>query len=89
MDRLVDSSQLREMAFLYGTMAGVSVLVVVQILVWTLHFRGGFAWQALPSLQFNWHPLLMVLSLVVLYGHGTVAWDLQCLYRDPNRQAIE
>lgn len=58
------------MPALYGITAGLSCLVVVQLLVWMLHFRGGFAWQESPSLQFNWHPILMVVSLIVLYGHG-------------------
>jgi hypothetical protein len=29
-----------------------------------------FAWQDFPSIQFNWHPVLMVVSFIVLYGHG-------------------
>lgn len=32
------------------------------------HYRGGFAWSG--DNQFNWHPLLMVLSLIYLYGNG-------------------
>ncbi|CAJ1068764.1 cytochrome b ascorbate-dependent protein 3 isoform X2 [Xyrichtys novacula] len=49
---------------------------VVCVCVWNSHWRGGFAWDG-SSLQFNWHPVLMVTGLVVLYGNGAV------LYRVP------
>lgn len=62
---------MRWMPVLYGVTAGLSSLVLVELLVWIVHFRGGLAWQEAPALQFNWHPILMVVSLVVLYGHGT------------------
>ncbi len=37
------------------------------------HYRDGFAWHSDPALQFNWHPLLMIMSMVYLYGNGKVA----------------
>lgn len=70
MDRLADESEIQWMPLLYGVAAGLSSLIVVQMLVWIFHYRGGFAWQDVPALQFNWHPLLMVISLIILYGHG-------------------
>uniref|UniRef100_A0A8D3D6H0 Lysosomal membrane ascorbate-dependent ferrireductase CYB561A3 n=1 Tax=Scophthalmus maximus TaxID=52904 RepID=A0A8D3D6H0_SCOMX len=38
-------------------------------------WRGGFAWDG-SELQFNWHPVLMVAGLVVVYGNAV-------LYRVP------
>jgi hypothetical protein len=33
--------------------------------------RGGFAWGAEdPGKAFNWHPLLMLIGLIFLYGNG-------------------
>ena len=32
----------------------------------------GFAWQEMPSYEFNWHPLLMTIGLIFLYGNGIV-----------------
>ncbi|KAL0979173.1 hypothetical protein UPYG_G00181690 [Umbra pygmaea] len=49
---------------------------VVLVSVWNTQWRGGFAWDGSPH-QFNWHPVLMVTGLVVLYGNGAV------LYRVP------
>lgn len=49
---------------------------VLCVCVWNNHWRGGFAWDG-TSKQFNWHPVLMVTGLVVVYGYGAV------LYRIP------
>lgn len=49
---------------------------IVCVCLWNKRWRGGFAWDGSP-LQFNWHPVLMVTGLVVLYGNGAV------LYRVP------
>ncbi|TRY60818.1 hypothetical protein DNTS_003155 [Danionella cerebrum] len=51
-------------------------LSVVFVCLWSGIWRGGFAWDG-SFLQFNWHPVLMVTSLVVLYGNAIV------LYRVP------
>ncbi|XP_028313305.1 lysosomal membrane ascorbate-dependent ferrireductase CYB561A3 isoform X2 [Gouania willdenowi] len=54
----------------------LGVACVVCVCVWCKHWLGGFAWDG-SSHQFNWHPVLMVTGLVVLYGIGAV------LYRVP------
>ncbi|XP_013882935.1 lysosomal membrane ascorbate-dependent ferrireductase CYB561A3 [Austrofundulus limnaeus] len=46
------------------------------VCVWNSRWRGGFDWDG-SALEFNWHPVLMVTGLVVLYGYGAV------LYRIP------
>ena len=59
---------------LVGTVQVVGVSLCVLMAVWTGHFLGGFAWQADPAHQFNWHPLLLTLGLVYLYGNGLVLY---------------
>ena len=54
----------------YGVAQASGFVAVVLTGVWMGHFRGGFAWASNPAVQFNWHPLLMVLSMVYLYGNG-------------------
>ena len=54
----------------YGVAQAAGFVAVVLTGVWMGHFRGGFAWASNPAVQFNWHPLLMVLSMVYLYGNG-------------------
>ncbi|KAK9914243.1 hypothetical protein M0R45_038033 [Rubus argutus] len=52
---------------------GVSALVLV--LVWSIYFRGGFAWEATDkSLIFNLHPFLMVLGLIILGGEAIISY---------------
>ncbi|XP_074493707.1 lysosomal membrane ascorbate-dependent ferrireductase CYB561A3 isoform X2 [Sebastes fasciatus] len=55
---------------------GLGLACVVCVCLWNSQWRGGFAWDG-SALQFNWHPVLMVTGLVVLYGNGAV------LYRIP------
>ncbi|XP_067378438.1 lysosomal membrane ascorbate-dependent ferrireductase CYB561A3 isoform X2 [Channa argus] len=48
---------------------------VVCVCVWSGHWRGGFAWDG-SALEFNWHPVLMVTGLVVVYGVGAVVYRI-------------
>ncbi|KAK1893346.1 Cytochrome b ascorbate-dependent protein 3 [Dissostichus eleginoides] len=60
----------------YLLLLSLSVCVLVCVCVWSSSWRGGFAWDG-SALQFNWHPVLMVSGLLLLYGNGAV------LYRVP------
>ncbi|XP_003448657.1 lysosomal membrane ascorbate-dependent ferrireductase CYB561A3 isoform X1 [Oreochromis niloticus] len=74
-----DLSRMRPIVIFYGFYLLCFVLgvaCVVCVCLWNSKWRGGFAWDG-SSLQFNWHPVLMVTGLVVLYGNGAV------LYRIP------
>jgi len=64
------------MPFLYGLTVGLSSLLIVLLLVWVFNFRDGLGWQSNPQLEFNWHPILMVLSFVILYGQGILIYRL-------------
>lgn len=61
---------------LHLLLLALSLASVVCVCVWSSRWRGGFAWDG-SGLQFNWHPVLMVSGLVVLYANGAV------LYRVP------
>ena len=47
--------------------------MVVLVSIWTGHFMGGFSGSD-ANLVFNWHPLLMVISLIFLYGNGILVY---------------
>ncbi|KAI4885666.1 hypothetical protein NFI96_026598, partial [Prochilodus magdalenae] len=53
----------------------LSVVCVVLVVDWNARYRGGFAWDQGPK-QFNWHPVLMVLGLVVFYGNAAVVYRI-------------
>uniref|UniRef100_G1N078 Lysosomal membrane ascorbate-dependent ferrireductase CYB561A3 n=1 Tax=Meleagris gallopavo TaxID=9103 RepID=G1N078_MELGA len=57
-----------------GCMAFVSV--------WCQHWRGGFAWDG-SARMFNWHPVLMVTGMVVLYGAAALVYRLPPTWRGP------
>lgn len=53
------------------TLAQVAgAVAIILIIVWTDHYRDGFAWRSKPDLQFNWHPLLMTIGMIFLLGNG-------------------
>ncbi|KAM6903032.1 lysosomal membrane ascorbate-dependent ferrireductase CYB561A3-like [Xenentodon cancila] len=57
----------------YGLSLGLGALCVLFVTCWVSLWRGGFAWDG-SDLQFNWHPVLMVSGLVVLYGIAAVMY---------------
>ena len=51
-------------------------MAVVLCGIWTGHHLGGFSWQSNPNLEFNWHPLLMTLGMIYLYGNGILMYRM-------------
>ena len=42
---------------------------VIMLIYWGEVYFNGYAWDG-SGLMFNWHPLLMVLGMIILYGNG-------------------
>lgn len=54
----------------------LALVLLVFVTIWSLSYRGGMAWVAEnKQLIFNWHPVLMVI-FVVLAGEGTLAYRI-------------
>ncbi|KAG2715861.1 hypothetical protein I3843_03G100600 [Carya illinoinensis] len=52
---------------------GIAGLILV--LVWTIDFRGGLAWESTnKSLIFNIHPVLMLVGLIIIGGEAIVSY---------------
>uniref|UniRef100_A0A8C4EU62 Lysosomal membrane ascorbate-dependent ferrireductase CYB561A3 n=1 Tax=Dicentrarchus labrax TaxID=13489 RepID=A0A8C4EU62_DICLA len=67
---------MRPSVFFYLTYAlcvCLGLLCLLFVTYWNSHWRGGFSWDG-SALQFNWHPVLMVSGLVVLYGNAAVVY---------------
>ncbi|NWT03716.1 CYAC3 protein, partial [Mionectes macconnelli] len=58
-------------------LGSLGLLCVALVGAWCQHWRGGFSLDG-GSRTFNWHPVLMVTGLVVLYGAAAL------VYRVPN-----
>ncbi|XP_065560681.1 transmembrane ascorbate-dependent reductase CYB561-like isoform X2 [Artemia franciscana] len=74
--------------FLYCLSCLSALTIVVLLGVWLVSFRGGFAWQSDIAHEFNWHPLLMTLGLIVLYGNGMVVYRLMRYQRKKKLKLI-
>ncbi|XP_072417136.1 transmembrane ascorbate-dependent reductase CYB561 isoform X1 [Chiloscyllium punctatum] len=51
----------------------LGLAAVVMTGVWMGHYEGGFAWDG-GSLQFNVHPLCMVVGMIFLYGDSILVY---------------
>ncbi|XP_011160606.1 cytochrome b561 isoform X2 [Solenopsis invicta] len=56
---------------------GCGVLLIILMFVWTGYYRNGFSWRSNPQLEFNWHPLLMIIALVFLYANAMLIYRTQ------------
>ncbi|XP_076843184.1 lysosomal membrane ascorbate-dependent ferrireductase CYB561A3 [Brachyhypopomus gauderio] len=62
----------------------LSVVCVLLVAHWNSSYREGFAWDGTAK-QFNWHPVLMVVGLVVLYGNAAVVYRVPLTWRASKR----
>jgi len=60
----------------YGIAQISGFMAVVLVGIWTGHHLGGFSWQSDPKHEFNWHPLLMTLGMIYLYGNGILMYRM-------------
>ncbi|XP_060119265.1 lysosomal membrane ascorbate-dependent ferrireductase CYB561A3 [Heteronotia binoei] len=49
---------------------------------WGQHWLGGFAWDG-SSEMFNWHPVLMVTGMLVLYGSAALVYRVPLSWQGP------
>uniref|UniRef100_A0A1B6DWF8 Cytochrome b561 domain-containing protein n=1 Tax=Clastoptera arizonana TaxID=38151 RepID=A0A1B6DWF8_9HEMI len=61
----------------------VGVILVILVGIWTGYYRGGFAWSSSPSLEFNWHPLLMTIGMIYFFANSILIYrSLRTLRKD-------
>ncbi|XP_023333056.1 cytochrome b561 [Eurytemora carolleeae] len=65
---------------------GVGLILVVLVSIWTGHYLGGFAGPSQPDREFNWHPLLMTVSLIYLYGTGILLYRV---FRNEKKRTLK
>ncbi|KAL1787381.1 cytochrome b ascorbate-dependent protein 3 [Sigmodon hispidus] len=62
-----------------GSLGSMCILFTVY---WMQYWRGGFAWDGSVHM-FNWHPVLMVSGMVVLYGAASLVYRLPSSWVGP------
>ena len=60
--------------------------MVVLVSIWTGHYLGGFAGPSQPDREFNWHPLLMTVSMIYLYGTGILLYRV---FRNEKKRTLK
>ncbi|NXY86606.1 CYAC3 protein, partial [Alcedo cyanopectus] len=63
-----------------ATLGALGTACVALVGAWCQHWRGGFALDG-SARTFNWHPVLMVTGLVVLYGAAALVYRLPAARR--------
>ncbi|XP_058011362.1 lysosomal membrane ascorbate-dependent ferrireductase CYB561A3 isoform X2 [Ahaetulla prasina] len=74
---LPDSIEMLTIPFLpYSILMGnLGILCLGLTVYWSQHWLGGLAWDGSHKM-FNWHPVLMVTGMVVLYGTAALVYRL-------------
>jgi|ERR1712156_66848 len=53
----------------------IGLTLVITTIAWVGHFKGGVSFsQTEKGIDFNWHPILMTISLIFLYGNGALIY---------------
>ncbi|XP_068800331.1 lysosomal membrane ascorbate-dependent ferrireductase CYB561A3 isoform X2 [Struthio camelus] len=63
-------------------LGALGVVCVAFVSAWCQQWRGGFAWDG-SAQMFNWHPVLMVTGMVVLYGAVALVYRLPLSWSGP------
>jgi len=64
--------------FFLGSFLAVEIIgiaLVAMTIAWVEKYKGGVEWgNTALGIDFNWHPILMTLSLIFLYGNGALIY---------------
>jgi len=53
--------------YMITQMLGITIIILMG--AWILLFLGGFGWST-PQIEFNWHPMLMTIGMIYLFGNA-------------------
>lgn len=68
-----DNRYLINFRFFYLVTQVIGIIIIILVASWVGIHLGGLSWTENPAIQFNWHPILMTLGMIILYGNGTFA----------------
>ncbi|EEB13963.1 Cytochrome b561, putative [Pediculus humanus corporis] len=70
----MENKPLEGFTFLFGLAEALGALGLILTAIWLGSYRGGFTWTSNPKLEFNWHPLLMMMGMIFLYANGILVY---------------
>ncbi|CAG9831319.1 unnamed protein product [Diabrotica balteata] len=88
MEARAEHQKVKQYQTLYTFTTCIGVGVCILMLVWVLHFRQGLAWQSQPSLEFNWHPLLMCIGMIFCYSQAILLYRTGRNYQKKNLKIL-
>ncbi|XP_035913910.1 cytochrome b reductase 1 [Anopheles stephensi] len=67
-------SALNNFRILYLVTQLVGITIIILVSCWIGIHLNGLGWSSRPSIQFNWHPLLMSVGMIFLYGNSILIY---------------
>ncbi|XP_053672632.1 plasma membrane ascorbate-dependent reductase CYBRD1 [Anopheles nili] len=67
-------SALNNFRIMYLVTQLVGITIIILVSCWIGIHLNGLGWSSRPSLQFNWHPLLMSVGMIFLYGNSILIY---------------
>ncbi|KAG5230660.1 hypothetical protein OIU77_007187 [Salix suchowensis] len=68
------ATEFRALPFTFGAHV-LAIAGAIMVLVWTLYYRGGLAWDsANKNLIFNLHPVLMLIGFIIIGGEAIISY---------------
>jgi len=59
---------------LYLILQLIGCTLIILMFCWVFIYLDGLSWSATPKIQFNWHPLLMTIGMIYLYGNSILVY---------------
>lgn len=72
-DLAAPAGSLGGFTYLVASSQALGLAVILVVGAWMGVYRGGIAWES-AALQFNVHPLCMIVGMVFLQGDGKCVW---------------
>lgn len=63
------AAKMKNFHLLYVIAQLIGLTFVIMMGIWIFGYCGGLSWTSNPKVQFNWHPLLMSIGMVFMFGN--------------------
>lgn len=64
-----NSQKIATFELLHFVLQIIGAIIIIMMMCWVFIYLEGLSWSSQPKIQFNWHPLLMTIGMIYLYGN--------------------